>query len=166
MQQGENVITILVKNEKTKENATYQIIVDNNVTVEEVIQSSWLKPSTWGKEEYIKIALIIVLIILIIIAIILKIQISKENKMNHEIDFPGADELDKAIAEHQELAEEEHFSKEEVTEVAQVPQFQHADMENPNYLEDIAKQRLVENENTNVFEDDFAPRAKRKGRYF
>jgi len=165
LQEGENVITILVKNEETEEVATYQIIVNKTIAEEEVVMS-WLKPSTWGKEEYIKIAIIVVLIILIISAIILKIQIGKENNKNNEIDFPGADELDKAIAEHQELAEEEHFSEEEVVEVAQEPQYQQESIENTNYLEDIAKQRLGENEVTNVFEDDFAPKSKRKGRHF
>ena len=145
LKDGENVITILVKNEETEEVATYQIIVNKVVAQEEIVMS-WLKPSTWGKEEYIKIALIIVLIILIISAIILKVQITKEENKNKEIDFPGAEELDKAIAEHQELAEEEN--------------------EKANYLEDIAKARLEEEQNLNVFEEDFAPKAKRRGRHF
>ena len=157
LQEGENVITILVKNEETEEVATYQIIVNKVLAKEEAVMS-WLKPSTWGKEEYIKIALIIVLIILIISAIILKIQIGKENKKNHEIDFPGAEALDKAIAEHQELAEEEMV--EAVTETHS----EQCEFEKTNYLEDIAKQRLEQNENSNVYEDDFAPTTRRRRR--
>jgi hypothetical protein len=42
---GENVITILVKNEETEEVATYQIIVNKVLAKEEVVMS-WLKPST------------------------------------------------------------------------------------------------------------------------
>lgn len=111
-EQDENIVTILVTNEKTGETATYQIIV-NKAMAEETIQTqtSWLKPSTWGKEEYIKIAIITVLIILIIIAIILKIKLSKEKKSEDDLDFPGADELDKALAEHQELTENQEFGE-------------------------------------------------------
>lgn len=105
LKQGENVITILVKSKNTDEVATYQIIVNKNV-IEEKVQANWLNPSTWGKEEIIKIAIILVLIILIVCAVILKINLSKQDEKENEVDFPGAEELDKAIAEHQELSEE------------------------------------------------------------
>ncbi len=100
---GENTITILVRNEKEDKTATYQIIVNKSLAEEE--KMSWLKPSTWGREEIIKVILIVVLIIFIIIAIILKIKIAKEKKNEENIDLPGGDELDKALAEHQELGE-------------------------------------------------------------
>lgn len=109
-EQDENIVTILVTNDKTGETATYQIIV-NKAIVEETVQTSWLKPSTWGKEEYIKISIITVLTILIIIATILKIKLSKEKKSENDLDFPGADELDKALAEHQELTENQEFGE-------------------------------------------------------
>ena len=153
LQQGENVITILVKNEETEENATYQIIVDYNVTVEEVIQSSWLKPSTWGKEEKIKLLIILVLIILIIWAIILKINISKEDKKAKKMDLPGADELDKAIAEHQELSEEPNFEEYPLINEKQ-------DNYTQNYIEEIAKDKF------GIQDDNFEERTKRKGRHF
>lgn len=154
-QDGENVITILVKNDKTEEIATYQIIANVSVEVEQV-PMSWLKPSTWGKEEIIKIILIVVLIILIISAIILKINISKENKKAKKVDLPGADELDKAIAEHQELAEEEVNSEENVEK----------DEAKANYLEEIAKSRLSEDNNSDfaIEEDDIKPR--KRGKHF
>ena len=147
LQDGENVITILVKNEETEENATYQITVNKKVEVEIVEKTSWLKPSTWGKEEKIKILIIIVLIILIISAIILKIKISKEGNKPVAKDLPGAEELDKAIAEHQELSEEVNsevnLEKEEVRQ---------------NYIEEIAMNRFDS--------DDFGEKPKRKGRHF
>lgn len=114
LQQGENTITILVRNEETDETATYQIIVNKNMTAEE--KMSWLKPSTWGREEIIKIAIIAVLIILIIIAIILKIKIAKEKKDEDGFDLPGREELDKALAEHQELEETAELEKIETPE--------------------------------------------------
>ena len=142
LQDGENIITILVKNEKTEESATYQITVNKNIIVEEVVeQMSWLKPATWGKEEIIKIAIILVLITLIIIAIILKINISKENDKNNKVDFPGAEELDKAIAEHQELSEERD---------SQIEQ---------NYIEEIAMNKFGSDE-------DMETKIKRRGRHF
>ncbi len=93
---GENTITILVKNKEVDKVTTYQIIVNKNVAKEE----------GFGKEEIIKTIIIVVLIILIISAIILKIKMSKESVEN-EVNLPGAEELDKAMAEHQELSSEE-----------------------------------------------------------
>jgi len=160
LQPGENVITILVENKETEEVATYQIIVNKNVVVEEVAieKTSWLKPSTWGKEEKIKIAIIIVLIILIICAIILKVKISKENKELRKVDFPGAEELDKAIAEHQELVEEK-FENE-----YQDNQIENNDVEmnneQQNYIEEIAKDRFGNMDDSNNI------KPKRRGRHF
>lgn len=147
LQDGENVITILVKNEETEENATYQIIVNKKVEAEIVEKTSWLKPSTWGKEEKIKILIIIVLIILIISAIILKIKISKEGNKHVAKDLPGADELDRAIAEHQELSEE--VNSEATIENEEVRQ---------NYIEEIAMNRFET--------QDFGEKPRRKGRHF
>lgn len=158
LQEGENVITILVTNNETDEVATYQVIVNKNVTVEEIEQTSWLKPSTWGKEEKIKIAIIIVLIILIICAVILKIKISKESKNNREVDFPGADELDKAIAEHQELSEEEPVEK--MLEIDYAEQTVKNEVEQQNYIEDIAKNKF------GGMNDEVVEKPKRKGRHF
>jgi len=157
LEQGENIITILVKNEEKEENATYQIIVNKNVTpVEETVQTSWLKPSTWGKEEIIKLAIILVLIILIIIAIILKIKITRESKNSIVPDLPGADELDKAIAEHQELAEEE-IDNEEIIQ---------KDDATANYLEEIAKSRLEESDNSDFAVEEFEMKLRKKGKHF
>ena len=69
LQQGENTITIIVKNEKTKQTATYQITVNKNVVSEK--QRSFFNPSTWGKEMIIKSIIVAVLVLLIIIAVIL-----------------------------------------------------------------------------------------------
>ena len=119
------------------------------------MQKSWLKPETWGKEERIKIAIIIVLIILIIWAIILKIKISKESDSKRNVALPGADELDKAIAEHQELSEETNNFEENDTEFKYISENQ----DKPNYIEEIAKDRFSVDENLNE-------KTKRKGRLF
>lgn len=153
LQQGENVITIQVTNEEAKKMATYQIIVNKHVD-EEVVQKSWLKPSTWGQEEKIKIAIIIVLIILIICAIVLKINISKEIKNDNKLDLPGAKELDKAMAEHQELSEEPSNTENAETEDIQKNQIEQ------NYIEDIAKNKFGD------VEGGTDEKAKRKGRHF
>lgn len=62
----------------------------------------WLKPETWKQEQYILIAVLVFLILTIIVSIILKIKIKKSEE---EIEFPGAEELDKAMFEHQELSD-------------------------------------------------------------
>lgn len=111
LQQGENTITIMVKNEKTNQTATYQITVNKNVVSETKVERNFFNPSTWGKEMIIKSIIVAVLVLLIIIAVVLKVKISKESKLENgqdkdeNINFPGANELDKAIAEHQELTE-------------------------------------------------------------
>ena len=142
LQEGENTITILLTNNETKEVVTYQITVNKNVnvTVDEIEQMSWLEPYTWGKEEKLKFVIIIVLIILIISAVILKIKIGKEDVQYEECEFPGADELDRAIAENQELSTNEVNENE------------------TNYVEDIAKDRFA-------VEDDFETRPRRRGKH-
>lgn len=62
----------------------------------------WLKPETWGQEQYILVAVLAFLILTIIVSIILKIKIKKDEE---EIEFPGAEELDRAMFEHQELSD-------------------------------------------------------------
>lgn len=163
LQEGENVITILVTNKETKEVVTYQIIVNKKLAaIEEIEPMSWLKPSTWGKEEYIKIAIIIVLIILIICAIALKINISKEGKKAKRVDLPGADELDKAMAEHQELSDETNNSTEMFapvnSEINNSEEFNNINIDTNNYIEEIARDRFA------VKDDE--EKTKRKGRHF
>lgn len=114
LKQGENVITILVTNSKTNETATYQLIVNKNVTDEASEKMSWLKPSTWGKEEKFKLAIAVLLIMLIISAVVLKVKIAKEDKDDEDMNFPGAEELDKALTEHQELFEDDKNSKNDI----------------------------------------------------
>ena len=143
---GENIITILVQNAKTEETATYQIIVNKKVE-EETIRTSWLKPSTWGKEEIIKIAMVVVIIILIIIAVILKIQIAKDNKKEKKVDFPGADALDKALAEHQELNTEEQLDGGNVAD-------------NNNYIEELAINSAIDDMQQENTENEVAEEAK------
>lgn len=189
LHEGENLITILVKNKKTGQTATYQITVNKTLSADEgngseqVEEFSWLKPSTWGKEEIIKAIIIAVLAVLIIIAIILKVKLVKEKKAENSIDFPGADELDKAIAEHQELSEwdeddadanefddfdsdswqvkndkdlENNYWQQEKNETSD----SELDDSDTNYLEDIAKSR-----NYNMdYQDDFNDKPKKKGR--
>ena len=184
LQQGENIITILVTNEETGETATYQIIVNKNLIAEE--KMSWLKPSTWGREEIIKVVIIAVLIILIIIAIILKIKIAKEKKEENSLDLPGREELDRALAEHQELEETAEFEKTEIpeeingldrttelgrTETSEgVNQLEEetakgvSDLDGTNYIEDIARSK---NYKLDYQDDNFNNGGSRKkGKHF
>lgn len=128
LQQGENTITILVRNDKIEKTATYQVTVNKNVIAKD--EMNWLKPSTWGREEIIKVTMIIVLIILIIIAIILKVKISREKKNDEDFDLPGGDELDKALAEHQELENTEDF---EETRIFKNVDYKDDDLDNTDF---------------------------------
>ena len=194
--EGENVVTILVKNEKTEKTITYQITVNKNVTSEDqgtVEEFSWFKPSTWGREIIIKAVIAVVLVILIIIAVILKIKLSREKKGKNKIDLPGADELDKALAEHQELTELENTEDDNYYTVNNENQEQDQIQEQTihqydsessqesnaykfkndydgNYIEDIAKSKnydIDDNDNNDYsydYQDDNSRRTKRKGR--
>ena len=156
LQQGENTITIIVKNEKTNQTATYQITVNKNVVSETKVKRNFFNPSTWGKEMIIKSIIVAVLVLLIIIAVILKVKISKESKLENgkdndeNIGFPGADELDKAIAEHQELTENNVENEENKTK---------------NYVENDAKieEKMKE---IDVEKNDANTSGRRKGKHF
>lgn len=108
LQQGENTITILVTDSETEQTATYQIVVNKNSNAEVVAQVNWLDPSTWGTQQIIIVVVVIVLILVIVGVIIAKVKLAKRD-VDEELEFPGADELDKAMAEHQELSDEESF---------------------------------------------------------
>ena len=108
LQQGENTITILVTDPETEQTATYQIVVNKNSNAEVVAQVNWLDPSTWGTQQIIIVVVVIVLILVIVGVIIAKVKLAKRD-VDEELEFPGADELDKAMAEHQELSDEESF---------------------------------------------------------
>ena len=108
LQQGENIITILVSYPDSEEVATYQLIVNKNVIDNSVVgKVEWSKPSTWGLKEKIIVGVVISLLIIIVVVAIIKFKLSRE--VEEEYDFPGADELDKALTEHQELSEDEDF---------------------------------------------------------
>ena len=108
LQQGENTITILVTNSESGEVVTYQILVNKNVVVQTAVAKvEWLKPSTWGMREKILVAAVVVLLIIIIVAIIIKVRLSRSPI--DDMEFPGAEELDRALAEHEELTGEEYY---------------------------------------------------------
>ena len=134
LQDGENVITILVTNAETEEVATYQIIVNKNTQTEGVAKVNWLQPSTWGTREKIIVGIIGVLILVIIILIIVKIRLAKREE--DDLDLPGADELDRALTEHQELTENEEI------ETIKQEEKSNADIEKPQeYFEKYSKRK-------------------------
>ena len=108
------------------------------------------------------------LIVLIIIAIILKVKLHKEKKAEKGIDLPGADELDRAIMEHQELSELDEFGEFEDktmdefnndTDSAIDNNYDNQNLtndyyDNTNYIEDIAKSRKNESNLDLDYPDD------------
>ena len=168
---GENTITILVRNEKEDKTATYQIIVNKSLSEEE--KMSWLKPSTWGKEEIIKIIIIAVLIILIVIAIILKVKIAKEKNEEEDLEFPGGEELDKALAEHQVLSEtaemqtdSESEDTENIKDIADTEKEENkTEFDGTNYIEDIARSKNYKIDYQNDKTTDNSS-SRKKGKHF
>lgn len=142
LQEGENIITILVSNAETGENATYQIIVNKNSIKEVTGTVDWLKPSTWGLKEKIIIGVVIALVMIIIVAVVMKIKLARNEE--EDLDLPGAEELDKALAEHQELAEDttDQIQQEEVVENEQEDDDTKSDIEKAQeYFESYSKRR-------------------------
>ena len=92
--QTEPTTTSTTKTESTSTKSENQQIVG---------KVDWLKPETWGQEQYILVAVLAFLVLTIIVSIILKIKIKKSEE--EEIEFPGAEELDRAMFEHQELSD-------------------------------------------------------------
>ena len=156
LQQGENTITVIVKNEKTNQTVTYKITVNKNVVSETKVERNFFNPSTWGKEMIIKSIIVAVLVLLIIIAVVLKVKISKEAKLENgndnydDIDFPGANELNKAIAEHQELSENNEKNEESQAK---------------KYVENDAKTE-EKMKKIDAVENDANASGRRKGKHF
>lgn len=160
---GENTITILVRNEKEDKTATYQIIVNKSLSEEE--KMSWLKPSTWGREEIIKIIIIAVLIILIVIAIILKVKIAKEKNEEEDLEFPGGEELDKALAEHQVLSETAEMQTDSESEDTEKEEYKtENEFDGTNYIEDIARSKNYKIDYQNDKTDN--SNSRKKGKHF
>lgn len=159
LKQGENIITILVNNAETEEVATYQIIVNKNVSDEVAGSVDWLNPSTWGLKEKIIIGIAIVLILVIVVAIIIKIRLSRQE--DDDIDLPGAEELDRALSEHQELAEG----------IEGIREYKIKKKE-PNLVEELyeskAQEENISNKKSDIemAQEYFETYSKRKGKHF
>lgn len=159
LNQGENIITILVSNAETEEVATYQIIVNKNVSDEVAGSVDWLNPSTWGLKEKIIIGIALILILIIVVAIIIKIRLSRQE--DDDLDLPGAEELDRALSEHQELAE----GNEEKNEYK-------IKQKEPNLVEELyeskAQEENISNKKSDIemAQEYFETYSKRKGKHF
>ena len=157
LKDGENIITILVSNAETEEYATYQIIVNKNAESEIVGTVDWTNPSTWGLKEKIIVGVAVLLVIVIIVAIIIKIKLAK--KEDEDLDLPGAEELDRALAEHQELADETESQNEEFIETS----------ENDNQYNDYYTNSVEQEKPKSDIEraqEYFESYTKRKGKHF
>lgn len=99
--------TTISENTQNTRSTTSTTKTENTSTKNEnqqiVGKVDWLKPETWGQEQYILVAILVFLILTIIVSIILKIKIKKDEE--EVIEFPGAEELDRAMFEHQELSD-------------------------------------------------------------
>ena len=168
LKQGENIITILLTDTKTEETATYQITVNKNVkTAETVGKVEWLKPSTWGLKEKIIVAVVTVLIVIIIVAIVMKIRLSRYDG-EEEVEFPGAEELDKALAEHQELADDKFSFDDNEYEPEEYDINDFYIKNDKKSFEQKENEDTLEDENNMQNEENYYGRTsgKRKGKHF
>ena len=99
----------------------------------------------------------VLLVIVIIVAIIIKIKLAK--KEDEDLDLPGAEELDRALAEHQELADETESQNEEFIETS----------ENDNQYNDYYTNSVEQEKPKSDIEraqEYFESYTKRKGKHF
>ncbi len=103
---GENTITILVYNEETKQNTTYQIIVDRaNVNVEEINPTLNDAVKKANKVRYILLGILLFIVVAIIIFVIVKRKYNKKDEMYDQYEYDEEDQ------ERLNLDEEEEFFK-------------------------------------------------------
>ena len=92
--EGENTITLLVYNEETKQNSTYQIIVNKTSTdvvgINENLDAAVKKANTI---RLILIGIVVLIIICVVIFIIVKQRLKKQNDEMYEYDGDDKDRL-------------------------------------------------------------------------
>lgn len=168
LQQGENTITIVVSDTADAEkSATYQITINKNYVPQTVEEVSWLNPSTWGLKQYVIIGTLVVLIIIVIVAIILKVKLSKMDEED-EIEFPGVEELDKALTEHQELTNFDENNKNQDNDFTTKNKKLFEDNDNNNVENDDQDKNISTREKVKKLFDneEIANTSKKKGKHF
>lgn len=156
LQQGENIITILLSNAQKEEYATYQIIINKEVKEETVAGVSWKDPSTWGLKEKTIVGIACAIAIIIVIFIIIKVRKAKE--MEEDLDLPGAEELDRALIEHQELNED--------TEEEKPRRIKSSNFIEDIYSSNIEKKSEMEKSDIEKAQEYFEEQSRRRGRHF
>lgn len=92
LKEGENVITLLVYNEETKQNSTYQITANKKVEVAEVETLNEAAKKA-EKIRYILLGVIVVVVIGIIIFVIVKSKINNDDEEMYEYDEDDKERL-------------------------------------------------------------------------
>lgn len=103
---GENTVTILVYNEETKQNTTYQIIVDKaNINVEEINPTLNDAIKKANKVRYILLGILLFIVVAIILFVIARRKFKKNDEMYDQYEYDEEDQ------ERLNLDEEEEFFK-------------------------------------------------------
>ena len=104
--------------------------------------------------------------ILIVIAIILKVKIAKEKNEEEDLEFPGGEELDKALAEHQVLSENAEMQTDsELEDTEKEDDKTENGFDGTNYIEDIARSKNYKIDYQNDKTTDNSS-SRKKGKHF
>ena len=156
---GENIITILVKNSETNKNSTYQIIVnkssnDNNVKTTENLSMKKAK-----KIKTIAVSIVSLIIIFAIIFFVLKYKKSKAGIAEDDREY-DEDEEDYDDEETINLEKEEELFR-------RVNKAKFKPVEEVNLEEDLQKTNKSVTESNETVEDYFKSlEEKQKGKHF
>ena len=163
---GENTITLLVYNEETKQNSTYQIIVnktniDQNDTLNEAVKKA-------NKIRLILLGIVALIIICIIIFIIVKHRLNVNDYEKYEYDEDDKDRLN--------LDDEDEFfsrlnnkKKDEIFAMKDTSINSTENKNNDNVEQDdepFYKNSFLQEDTENIEEAEEKIKPKRKGKHF
>lgn len=162
------------QNTKTTTSTTKTESTSNKSENQQIVgKVDWLKPKTWGQEQYILVAILGFLILTIIVSIILKIKIKKDEE--EEIEFPGAEELDRAMFEHQELSDNGNLDDNSYNDDMNDENPYSTNLNNDYYNDNVSEKNDEDIERKRMLEEYFAgqdrkdtkvKRTKTRGKHF
>ena len=160
LQEGENTITILVYNKKTKENSTYQIIVNKtNIDIEGVSNTLNEAREKANKIRYIIFGVLIFIAVCTVLYIILKLCSHSDEEDLYEYDDEDKRKMSRSLDFDQDIEETNKMLFRKVNK----DEFKKPQEEVTSVSSSIEKDEMLENKENEI---EALPKNKRKGKHF